>query len=176
MAQRGELPSIHEKPSKSTLRNGADSRYQDIYVNWKTIRRELGKSDNMSPQKIRLVPSKRFYDVVTKTTSLSNTDAVSISEPFLSSRQTGGSTRSYVDWRRLIKHTLQLFQQNWPSLRVAMIRFSVSGYVDTTKHQGGHDWRTGYRMMFLVSIVVQLSDGWSWFWQRKISFVGDVIK
>lgn len=112
MAQRGELPSIHEKPSKILLRNGGDARYQDIYANWKTIRRELGKSDNMSPQKIRLVPSKRFYDVITKTTSLSSTDAMAISKPFLTSGKKEGSNRSFVDWRRLIKHTLQLFQQN----------------------------------------------------------------
>ena len=111
-AQRGELPSIHEKTRESTTHNGADSRYQDIYVNWKSIRRELGKHDNMSPHKIRLVPSKRFYDVVTKTTSLSHTDAVAISGPFLTSQQKTGLNRDCVDWRRLIKHALQLFQQS----------------------------------------------------------------
>lgn len=112
MAQRGELPSIYEKSNKLALRKGQDARYQDIYANWKIIRRELGKGDNVSPQKIRLVPSKRFYKVITKTTSLSNTDAMAISEPFLASRQKAGSVRSFVDWRRLIKHTLQLFQQH----------------------------------------------------------------
>lgn len=113
LAQRGELPYINEKSNKpaATKSNGGDARYQDIYVNWKSIRRALGKHDNSSPHKIRLVPAQRFYDVVTAKTSMSKTDARTVSKPFLKSGKNPGSNRTFVDWRRLIKHTLQLFQK-----------------------------------------------------------------
>merc|ERR1719174_1044915 len=79
LAQRGELPDINEIPK---THGGGNSLYQDIYLNWKSIRRELGKNDNLSPHKIRLVPTKRFYDVVVKKTSLTKPDVVMIAEPF----------------------------------------------------------------------------------------------
>ena len=115
LAQRGELPYINEiskNPKNHKTNGGGNSRYQDIYLNWKSIRRELGKNDNLSPHKIRLVPTKRFYDVVVKKTSLTKPDVVTIAEPFLTSKGKRGPSRSYVDWSRLIKHTLQLFHKN----------------------------------------------------------------
>lgn len=109
-AQRGELPYIYSKKSKSPTQSGGNSRYQEIYVNWKSIRRALGKHDNLSPSKIRLVPAARFYEVVARNTSLSTNDAMAVAEPFLTSGKRGTS-HNYVDWRRLIKRTLELFQQ-----------------------------------------------------------------
>merc|ERR1719506_1889213 len=44
LAQRGELPDINEipkNPKNPKTHGGGNSRYQDIYLNWKSIRREL---------------------------------------------------------------------------------------------------------------------------------------